>query len=563
MIDQLEQLKIGLNNILDHQQLPNPLELSNAGSQSQFEEPSEDTLLMENFQVINEAKNLVGSREAGIRPDLDSHGHQAILVIDEKQNIVAFNGIASSYFAPQDKDLKNGIQITSLFPKNHLEDISELISQGFEGTSQHITSRLQFEEYPDQWYEINIFPISGPESKVNRLVCCIEDIKDRIAAQTNLKALQINFQSVFKQAAVSVVLSNVNLKVIQANRKFYELIEYSPAEFKALPPLSITHPRDLAESKRLLKLLCEGKLDSFSLEKRLITKTGKIVWVYLTTNIVRDPKGKPKLIISVAQDVTDRKHAEQELIFKSNELDTFIYRASHDLRGPVASLMGLFNVVETEFKHDNHALEYFQHYHKSVLRLNKILHNLIDLTKIKEKEINASEVDLNDVISESLARVSSTDHFENIHFKIKNDVDFNLKSDANSIKTILFHLLENAVNFIQIDNPQPFVRLEIRHESNFLIIEVTDNGQGIKKELQSEVFNMFYRANERSSGSGLGLYIVRYAVEKLNGSIQLKSKELSGTKISVYIPYSSPNSISNSNVKNEPDSSSKHRAKAS
>jgi signal transduction histidine kinase len=49
---------------------------------------------------------------------------------------------------------------------------------------------------------------------------------------------------------------------------------------------------------------------------------------------------------------------------------------------------------------------------------------------------------------------------------------------------------------------------------------------------------MFYRANERSTGSGLGLYIVRYAVEKLNGSIQLKSKEFSGTKISVYIPYS-------------------------
>ena len=99
---------------------------------------------------------------------------------------------------------------------------------------------------------------------------------------------------------------------------------------------------------------------------------------------------------------------------------------------------------------------------------------------------------------------------------------------------------------MQYDNPQPFVKLEMKHESNFLIIEVTDNGQGIKKELQSEVFNMFYRANERSSGSGLGLYIVRYAVEKLNGTIQLKSKEMSGTKISVYIPYISPHSITNS-----------------
>jgi len=290
------------------------------------------------------------------------------------------------------------------------------------------------------------------------------------------------------------------------------------------------------ESKRLLNLLCQGELDSFSLEKRLITKTGKVIWVYLTTNIIKDPNGKPKLIISVAQDITDRKHAEQELVFKSNELDTFIYRASHDLRGPVASLMGLFNVVQTEFKENSHAMEYFEHYHKSVLRLNKILHNLIDLTKIKEKEMNPSEVDLDDIISDCLSSVSNTPNFEKIHFKIKNDVDFKVHTDAKTISTILFHLLENAVNFMQLDNIQPFVKLQIKHESNFLIIEIADNGQGIKKELQSEVFNMFYRANERSTGSGLGLYIVRYAVEKLNGSIQLKSKEMSGTKISIYIP---------------------------
>jgi K+-sensing histidine kinase KdpD len=200
--------------------------------------------------------------------------------------------------------------------------------------------------------------------------------------------------------------------------------------------------------------------------------------------------------------------------------------------------MGLYNVVQTEFKDDSHAMEYFKHYHRSVQRLNKILHNLIDLTKIKEKEVKPSEVALDDIISDCLSAVSSAEHFEKIHFKISNEINFKLNSDTSSLRTILFHLVENAVNFMQFDHPQPFVKLEIKYESSFLVIEVTDNGQGIKKELQSEVFNMFYRANERSTGSGLGLYIVRYAVEKLNGSIQLKSKEFSGTKISVYIPYS-------------------------
>ena len=552
LFDQLEQLKLGLNEILAQPESQpteeDPHQLDPEEGDHHFVDENEHNSLLENFQIIHATRSIVEQSGHSANSEHRTNGPHGMVVINRKGEILAFNrsAAASGIFSTPRKELKLGVLLLGFIPKSHTTDFESLFKQALDGITLHLSAKLKIGGLSEQWYEFNLFPVQDAQAKVTRVVCCIEDIRERKAVEANLKALQINFQSVFKQAAVSVMLSDINLKVIQANRKFYELVEYSPAEFKNLPPLSITHPRDLAESKRLLKLLCEGQLDSFSLEKRLITKTGKVLWVFLTTNIIRDPKGKPKLIISVAQDVTDRKHAEQELIFKSNELDTFIYRASHDLRGPVASLMGLFNVVQTEFKQDKHALEYFEHYHKSVLRLNKILHNLIDLTKIKEKEIRASEVDLNDMISESLASISHSKHFENIHFKIKNDVDFKLKSDANSIRTILFHLLENAVSFMQYDNPQPFVKLEMKHESNFLIIEVTDNGQGIKKELQSEVFNMFYRANERSSGSGLGLYIVRYAVEKLNGTIQLKSKEMSGTKISVYIPYISPHSITNS-----------------
>ena len=536
LIDQLEELKQGLNQILSRGE----------GTQNnQYTAKSGDDTLLENHQILSTSTKYI-SHTGG---DLERHGNQSLILLDNNNHVVAYNRYAaSSLYSLTGKELNLQTSIEEYLPPSYQEELNHLLKQAFEGINVHFTGQIKFPKNPDQWYEINLFPVAASGSEINRLVWCMEDIAERKSAQANLKALEINFQSVFKQAAVSVILSNTNLEVIQANRKFYQLIEYEPKEFKALPPLSLVHPRDLPESKRLLNLLCSGELNSFSLEKRLISKSGKIVWVYVTTNIVKDTKGKPKLIISVAQDITDRKHAEQELLFKSNELDTFIYRASHDLRGPVASLMGLYNVVQTEFKDDSHALEYFKHYHRSVERLNKILHNLIDLTKIKEKEIHPSEVDLNVLISDCLASISKTEHFEKIHFKIKNEVDFKLQTDSNSMRTILFHLLENAVKFIQNDNAQPFVKLEIKYEGSFLIIEVTDNGLGIKRELQSEVFNMFYRANERSTGSGLGLYIVRYAVEKLNGSIQLKSKELSGTKISVYIPYSKSEVITGQNT---------------
>lgn len=568
LIDELEELKQGLSNLLAQNEKPGIEGLSgntsSGGSASIITPSSNDVSLLENFQIISTSRNIIGNGKNGIDENIDQQGQQTLIILDNQHKIVAFNRSAESNIqALSGRQLTIGGIIEDFLPGTNQQDFEGLIQQALEGVSLHLTSQIGFERSPKQWHEINLFPVRDSNSEITRLVWCMEDIQERKAAQENLRALEINFQSVFKQAAVSVVLSNTNLQVIQANRRFYELIEYTPKEYKSLPPLSITHPRDLAESKRLLNLLCKGEIDSFSLEKRLITKTGKVIWVFLTTNIIKDRKRKPKLIISVAQDITDRKHAEQELIFKNNELDTFIYRASHDLRGPVASLLGLYNVVQTEFDEDTHAMKYFEHYHKSVLRLNKILHNLIDLTKIKEKEINPSEVDLNDIISNCLSSLSNIEHFENIHFKIRNEVDFKLHTDANSIGTILFHLLENAVNFIQLNNPQPFVKLDVKHESNFLIIEVTDNGVGIKKELQSEVFNMFYRANERSTGSGLGLYIVRYAVEKLNGSIQLKSKEMSGTKISVYLPYSSGNLMSvtkGSAGDNDPQADAKEKA---
>ena len=551
-IDQLEELKQGLNSILARHQDPqdSPKDLYSTSNQAADHSLKDDMKLLDYYEVLNTTKRVVGG---DVDKDIEQQGNQSLMLLNQQYQIVAFNrGAESCIPRITGKALMYGSTIKDFIPDVDLEMVYETLKQTSGGVSVHFTCNLNFPQDQEQWYEINLFPVKASDGSIARIVWCMEDIAERKVAQANLKALEINFQSVFKQAAVSVILSNTNLEVIQANRKFYELIEYSPAEYKALPPLSITHPRDLAESKRLLRLLCDGEINSFSLEKRLITKTGKVIWVYLTTNIVKDPQGKPKLIISVAQDVTDRKHAEQELIFKSNELDTFIYRASHDLRGPVASLMGLYNVVQSEFEGQAHVLEYFKHYHQSVQRLNKILHNLIDLTKIKEKDLESSEVALDDIISDCLDSLKKSDYFEDIHFKIKNEVDFKLQSDTSSIKTILYHLLENAVNFVQFDHPQPFVKLEIKHDGSFLIIEVTDNGQGIKKEVQSEVFNMFYRANERSGGSGLGLYIVRYAVEKLNGSIQLKSKELSGTKISVYIPYSKSDSMANTRT-DDPD----------
>ncbi|MGI9544857.1 MAG: PAS domain-containing sensor histidine kinase [Cyclobacteriaceae bacterium] len=540
LIHQLEQLKDSLNHIL----VPSDPTVDVGDNSTPSLEQDEaitagasDQALLSNFELIT--SSLHDLRDSGQAPRIGPTAlSQSLLLLSPSLKVLAFNRPAQEQVQNlTGANIKVGDPVVSVFPIDDTAPFYQIFGSNSESNSFHFTKKLPFKNGTERWYEINLYPVKTERGAIDRVVFSLEDIEEREAVEEKLRALEVNFRSVFNQAAVSVMLHNIDLELLQANNKFYEMIEYTEQEFKDLPMWGATHPEDVPEGKQLMDQLRIEKIDSFSLEKRYITKTGKIVWVYLTSSLIKDSKDQPSLIISVAQDITARKNAEQELLYKKNELDTFVYRASHDLRGPVASLMGLYNVVQTEFKEESHALEYFEHYHKSVLRLNKILQNLIDLTKIKEKKMSISKMHFKEVVNDCLASLSNANNFEKMHFKIQNEIDFEVTSDRGLLRTIILNLLENSISFIQVDSLQPFVQISTQYESNFIKIEVADNGVGIKPELQSEVFNMFYRANERSGGSGLGLYLVRNAVEKLNGTIQLKSKVGSGTKVSIYIPY--------------------------
>src|SRR5690606_37297464 len=310
--------------------------------------------------------------------------------------------------------------------------------------------------------------------------------------------------------------------------RIYEKIEYSKEEFEEIKPLGITHPEDREISFKKTEDLVSGKIDHYSQEKRYVTKSGRIVWVYLTATVVKNRQGKPKHIISVAQDITLRKTAEQELIYKKSELDTFVYRASHDLRGPVASLMGLYNIVKVEFAHDKNAITYFEHYNNSVMRLHTVLQNLIDLTKIKESENKLNQVDLKELIDSCLNSMRNLSDYHRVAFDISVDINFKVFIDGKKFKTIIKNLVENSIIYATPES-NAYVKILVTYQENVLKIEVSDNGRGIDPRIQSKVFNMFFRGTEKSKGSGLGLYIVKNAVEKLNGSIQLTSKLNEGT----------------------------------
>ncbi|HTF20687.1 MAG TPA: ATP-binding protein [Chryseolinea sp.] len=206
---------------------------------------------------------------------------------------------------------------------------------------------------------------------------------------------------------------------------------------------------------------------------------------------------------------------------KNTELDSFFYRVSHDLKGPISSLLGLHNLVQTDVT-DGNSLRFFELYHGQVNRMNNIVMGLINLTEIKNTRQLKAKIDFHKLVDECIqschyldqsARVIVNKHIEQIDFQ----------SEWAIINTILQNLIENAIKYARKDIT-PAVNISIYVEGDDLVIKVEDNGQGIPAKHVNFIFDMFYRANDKVKGSGLGLYILKRAVERLHGSITVDSK---------------------------------------
>ena len=239
---------------------------------------------------------------------------------------------------------------------------------------------------------------------------------------------------------------------------------------------------------------------------------------------------------TIIRDISQQKKIEQDLIFKNNELDTFVYRASHDLRGPIATLMGLYNLVQYE-QFNEQACALFDMYNSQVLRLNTITLTLIELTKIKESEFKPSIVNLGILVQNIFSKMQGMTESRNMFFQRDIEDIRGFVSDERLLAVIFQNLVENSIKYKRQD-VDPFVKVEIRkkEDSDRIVIKVSDNGIGIDSNIQPKIFNMFFRGNERSSGSGLGLYILKNAVDKLGGRLTLYSVMYKGTTFKIELP---------------------------
>lgn len=231
-------------------------------------------------------------------------------------------------------------------------------------------------------------------------------------------------------------------------------------------------------------------------------------------------------------------HREKlELEEKKNiELDSFFYRISHDLKGPITSMMSLGYIAKMDVK-DQKALKYFEDYETQTTRLNNIVDELLNLTKISFSSENKKKIDFEKIVYDCLGSYKYLENYKKIKFNIDIQPEIEYQAEWSLINTIIQNLIENGIKYARIEENNPKLDISIHENQNQSInITVIDNGIGMDEETQEKIFTMFYRVNRNIQGSGIGLHILQRAVDKMQGHIELKSKLNEGSSFTITLP---------------------------
>ncbi len=233
---------------------------------------------------------------------------------------------------------------------------------------------------------------------------------------------------------------------------------------------------------------------------------------------------------------TELLESNQKLNKSVMELDRFVYSASHDLSAPLKSILGLVNIAKIENKNSN--LEtHLKYIEDSIYKQERVIKSLIQYSRNARQEIIVKPLNIYKLVKQIILDLKYMPGSAQVEIIMDMDKEVTIKSDELRMKMVLNNLLNNGIKYSDRDKKDSFIHIKMTLKENFWLLSVKDNGLGIAENQKEKVFDMFYRATEESDGSGLGLFIVKEAVDRLGGNISLDSTLKEGSVFKLEFPY--------------------------
>lgn len=232
------------------------------------------------------------------------------------------------------------------------------------------------------------------------------------------------------------------------------------------------------------------------------------------------------------------RNQNEELIKINQELDSFVYSVSHDLRAPLRSLLGLLNIsIKDEHPRDKVYDTYFRMMEGSVKKLDDTLKDILEYSRNARNELTLETIDLDELIQSCISKLEYMHGFNQVRIDInKTGGEIPFSSDRYRLSVVISNLLSNAIKYRDPEKGESHLKIDVNVTESKVGLIFQDNGIGIDETLLSKVFNMFFRGTERSDGAGLGLYIIKETVQKLRGTIDVTSTLGAGSEFVIIVP---------------------------
>ncbi|MEQ8924885.1 MAG: ATP-binding protein [Fulvivirga sp.] len=387
--------------------------------------------------------------------------------------------------------------------------------------------RLRHKNGSYRWILSKATAIRDSNGKLLRLSGSHTDITDRKRADDAVIESEKKYKSLFENSLVGMFRSDFKSgAILESNQKFWDILG-SPKLENANTHRFYKSPKD----REFVINLVKQKERTENVELEIKKYNGDLIWVLFS--IQHYPEDG--ILETVLIDITDSKNNLLELQKVNFELDSFVYHASHDLRSPLRSVLGLIDLyrLEDSVQVKEQCIERIE---GSIKRLDDLVQELLSISRNDRVNDSHSELNLMVEINNSIASYFNATDTTDLSIKTKVFHDRKLMTDATRLRIILNNIISNAIKYRSFSKDGPFIKIEAQVNEKEAVITIEDNGDGIEESKLPHIFDMFYRATEKSTGSGLGLYIVKKVADKLGATIEVDSVELEGTTFKIVVP---------------------------
>ncbi len=405
-----------------------------------------------------------------------------------------------------------GQSLNLVVPEDRREELSEARRSVMAGErSQEITTVRRDRHGRLVDVAVRLSPVRDGCGNIVGISAIDRDITDIVAAQKELQESEHRFRGTFENAAVGMAHVDLKGRLLRVNQRLCEIVGYTREELLQMNVQTITHADDVATDIEIVTALHDGKIDTYSREKRYVRKNGTLAWIYVTVSLQRDEQGRPLYCIAIIVDISKRKQFEEALRNAVQQRDQFLAMLSHELRNPLAAVRNAVRLMERDDATAESQAEARQVVQRQTALMTRLLDELLDVSRITQNKITLRKrvINLTEIVLDAVAsaQASARQRQISIGLEVEQELLF-VFGDPARLQQVVGNLMTNAVKY---SPPTQRILVRLGRDDRQAVLRVEDQGIGIEPDLIGQIFDLFVQSDEtlaqrrwhgRRSGAG-------------------------------------------------------------